>query len=196
MLASMAPHTVEQDRLNFRPKKFLMWLFIITSFMLFAALTSGFIVYTAGDPSRGIKMILPKLFLYSSIVIVASSVTLHMSFLAAKKLQFAKQKLYLLLTIILGVVFFALQLMSWKGFVENGVFFVNPNASQSFLYVLTGAHLLHIFAGIIVLINALTGIVKNIPQVKNIFKMEMASIFWHFLDILWIYLYVFLLLNQ
>ncbi|WP_242689165.1 cytochrome c oxidase subunit 3 [Pedobacter sp. SYSU D00535] len=192
----MVPSSVDQDRLNLRPKKFLMWLFIITSFMLFAALTSGFIVYTAGDPSRGIKMILPKLFLYSSIAIVASSVTMHLAYGAAKKLQFSRQRLFLAITIVLGILFFVMQLLSWRGLIENGVYFVNPNASQSFLYVLTGAHLLHIFAGLIVLLTSFAGTFKSVAQVKNVFRMEMAAIFWHFLDILWIYLYVFLLLNQ
>jgi len=192
----MAPNSLEQDRLNLKPKKFLMWLFVITSFMLFAALTSGFIVYTAGDPSKGIKMILPRTFLYSTIVIALSSVTMHLGYLSAKRLQFSRQRMYLVVTILLGVLFFALQLQSWRGFVENGVYFVNPNASQSFIYVLTGAHLLHIFAGLIVLVSALAARFGNIPQVKNVFRMEMAAIFWHFLDILWIYLYVFLLLNQ
>ncbi|WP_256011224.1 cytochrome c oxidase subunit 3 [Desertivirga xinjiangensis] len=192
----MLENSVEQDRLNLKPKKFLMWLFVITSFMLFAALTSGFIVYTAGDPSRGIKMILPKLFMYSTCAIILSSVTMHLAYKSAKALKFTAQKMYLALTILLGVLFFVLQIQAWKGFVADGVFFINPNASQSFIYVITGTHLLHIFAGIIVLITALGGIMKNIPQVRNLFRMEMASIFWHFLDILWIYLYVFLLLNQ
>lgn len=192
----MAKNSFEQDRLNLRPKKFLMWLFIITSFMLFAALTSGYIVYTAGDPSRGIKMILPRIFTYSTAVIAVSSVTMHLAYRAARQLKFLQQKVYLIITIFLGLVFFTLQLQAWKGFIESGVYFVNPNASQSFLYVLTGAHLLHVVAGLIALSSALIGKIRNIPQVRNVFRMEQASIFWHFLDILWIYLFVFLLLNQ
>jgi len=186
----------QEDRLNLGPKKFLMWLFVITSFMIFAALTSGFIVYTAGDPSRGIKMILPNVFKWSSAAILLSSVTMHLAYKSAKELQFGKQRLFLILTVLLGVLFFALQLRSWQIFVENGVYFVNPNASQSFLYVLTGVHLFHILAGLIMLLTAFFGSLKNIPQVRNMFRMEISSIFWHFLDILWIYLYVFLLLNQ
>ena len=186
----------QEDRLNLRPKKFLMWLFIITSFMIFAAFTSGFIVYTAGDPSRGIKMVLPDVFKWSTGVIALSSITMFLASKAARELQFARQKLFLLITIVLGLVFFALQIRSWQIFTETGVFFVNPNASQSFLYVLTGTHLLHVFGALLVLLNAFIGVTRNVPQVKNLFKMEIASIFWHFLDILWIYLYVFLLLNQ
>lgn len=187
---------MEQDKLNLKPKKFLMWLFVITSFMLFAALTSGFIVYTANDPAKGIKMVLPHIFMYSTGVIVLSSFTLFSALKSAKRLQFARQKLFLVLTIVLGLLFLVLQLQSWNVFVKEGVYFVNPNASQSFLYVFTGAHLLHIIAGLIMLGHALVGKIKNIAQVKNIFNLELTSIFWHFLGILWIYLYVFLLLNQ
>lgn len=192
----MAQVQMEQDKLNLRPKKFLMWLFVITSFMLFAALTSGYIVYTAGDPSRGLKMILPRIFMYSTGVILLSSVTLVMAYRAAKMLQFGKQKFYLAVTILLGAAFFVLQLLSWRVLVGQGVYFVNQNASQSFLYVFTGAHLLHIIGGIAMLIHALRGKLANIPQVKNLFNLELTSIFWHFLGVLWIYLYVFLLLNQ
>ncbi len=196
MTAITMKNSFEQDRVNLRPKKFLMWLFIITSFMLFAALTSGFIVYTAGDPSRGIKMILPAVFNYSTVAIILSSITMHLAYKSAKELKFSSQRLYLLLTLGLGVIFFVLQVSAWKSFIASGVYFVNPNASQSFLYVLTGTHLLHIIGGLAVLVNAYRGSVKNIVQYRNLFKMELASIFWHFLDILWIYLYVFLLLNQ
>lgn len=186
----------EQDKANLKAKKFLVWLFVISSFMLFAALTSGFIVYTAGSVERGIKISLPQSFIYSTGVIVLSSITMHLAYLSAKRLQFAKQQRYLLFTMALGVVFFFLQFSAWTYLTQKGVYFVNPNASQSFLYVFTGAHLLHVFAGLVMLLNAWMGKLKNIPQVNNLFRLESTSIFWHFIDILWIYLYVFLLLNQ
>jgi cytochrome c oxidase subunit 3 len=185
----------QEDKLNLAPKKFLMWIFIFTSFMFFAALTSGFIVYTGGR-GHGIQMILPSAFKYSTICIIISSITLFMASRAARHLQFAKQRLYLILTLALGILFFAIQLYGWSLLIKMGVYFVNNNAAQSFIYVLTGMHLLHILAGILVIGNTLISSYRNIPQVKNQFKMDMASIFWHFVDIIWIYLYVFLLLNQ
>ncbi|MEO8794275.1 MAG: cytochrome c oxidase subunit 3 [Daejeonella sp.] len=192
----MAQISREQDKQNLKAKKFLMWLFIISSFMMFAALTSGFIVYTAGSAERGLKVILPQAFKYSSAVIIISSITMHLAYLSAKRLQFGKQKMYLGITIFLGFLFFYLQLSAWKTLTEQGVYFVNYNASQSFIYIFSGAHLVHIFAGILMLFFALAGVLRNIPQVRNLFRLEVTSIFWHFIDILWIYLYVFLLLNQ
>jgi cytochrome c oxidase subunit 3 len=185
-----------EDRLNLKAKKFLMWLFIIASFMMFAALTSGFIVYTEGNIERGIKVLLPKAFMYSSVIIILSSLTAHMAYLSAKGLQFAKQKLYIGITILLGIAFFYSQYQAWQALYNSGAYFVNYNASQSFIYVFSGAHLIHVLVGLFFLLYALLGVFRNVPQVRNVFRMEIASIFWHFLDILWIYLYVFLLLNQ
>lgn len=185
-----------EDRQNFKARKFLMWLFIIASFMMFAALTSGFIVYTEGNAERGIKVLLPKAFMYSTLIIIVSSITMHLAYLYAQKLQFGKQKLFIALTILLAIAFFYSQFSAWQVLYESGAYFVNYNASQSFIYVFSAAHLLHVIAGIFMLIYALIGKIRNIPQVRNIFRMEVTSIFWHFIDILWIYLYVFLLLNQ
>lgn len=192
----MAQLQKEGDKLDLAPKKFNMWIFIFTSFMFFAALTSAFIVYVGGK-GHGLDVKLPGIFGYSTVTIIASSVTMFLASRAAKQLQFAKQKLFLLLTIALGILFFILQIYGWYIWTyKMNVYFINPNAAHSFVYVMTGMHLLHIFAGLILLLSPLTGIYKNIPQARNLFRMEMSSIFWHFVDIIWIYLYVFLLLNQ
>jgi len=192
----MAQIQKDNDRLDLAPKKFNMWIFIFTSFMFFAALTSGFIVYSGGK-GHGLNVIMPDAFKYSTAVIIISSITLFLASKAAKQLQFAKQRLFLWLTFALGVAFFAIQVYAWYVLTyKMNVYLTDPNASRSFVYIFTGMHLLHIIAAIFLLLNTLTGTYKNIPQVRNLFKMEMTSIFWHFLGIIWIYLYVFLLLNQ
>ncbi|RYY06970.1 MAG: heme-copper oxidase subunit III [Sphingobacteriaceae bacterium] len=187
---------INKERLNLQPKKFSMWLFIITSFMLFAAFTSGFIVYTQGSANKGMKIAMPQVFIYSTLVILLSSITMFLAFRAAKQLKFNLQRQFLWLTLILGISFFCLQFYAWSILVKMGVYLINPNASQSFIYIFTGVHLLHILVGLILVINSLVGSYRNSPPVKNLFRLEMTSIFWHFVDILWIYLYVFLLLNQ
>ena len=192
----MAQIQQENDRLNLAPKKFVLWLFVFASFMIFAALTSGFMVY-AGGKGHGLNVQLPDAFIYSTSVIVLSSLTLFLASRAAKRLEFAKQRLFLWLTMLLGLTFFAIQIYAWYILAYKlGIFFVNPNASRSFLYVFTGLHLVHIFAGVIFLLVALIGSYRNKPQSINLYHMDLAAIFWHFVDIIWIYLYVFLLLNQ
>jgi cytochrome c oxidase subunit 3 len=194
----METNNLIQDELqqSRKAKKFNLWLGMIGMFMMFAALSSGFIVYTASGVDKGIKTILPQTFIYSTLVIVISSFTVTLAHRAAKLVNTTKQKLFLIITILLGVIFFALQVVSWKILTEQGVFFINNNASQSFIYVFTGLHLGHIIAGLFVLIRVYFGVIKSIPQDDNVFRMDLATIFWHFLDLLWIYIYVFLLLNQ
>lgn len=186
----------EKDRLNLAPKKFNMWLFIFTSFMFFAALTSGFIVYVGGK-GHALNVILPSAFMYSTTIIIISSITLFFASRAAKRHEISKQRLFLWLTMALGIAFFAVQIYGWYILTyKMGIFFINPNASRSFLYIFTGMHLIHIIAGLLFLLNVLISTYRNKPQAINLYKMEMSSIFWHFVDIIWIYLYVFLLLNQ
>nr|WP_294793242.1 cytochrome c oxidase subunit 3 [uncultured Mucilaginibacter sp.] len=186
----------QEDKLNLGAKKFNMWIFIFTSFMFFAALTSGFIVYIGGRGGKALGMQLPSAFMYSTFVIALSSVTMYLASRAAKQLNFARQRLFLTLTIFLGVVFFIIQILGWGALVKADAFLVNNNASISFVYIFTGMHLLHIIAGLVLLTFALVRSHRNVPQVKNLYNMQMSSIFWHFVDIIWIYLYVFLLLNQ
>jgi cytochrome c oxidase subunit 3 len=191
----MAQIQHDNEKLNFTPKKFVMWLIIFSSFMIFAALTSGFIVYSGGK-DHALNMTLPKIFLYSTITIAFSSITMYLAARAAKQVDPAKQLLMLIATIVLGIIFFALQVNGWGQMIAMGHYFVNPNATISFVYVFTGMHLLHILAGILLLIVALVKSYTNAVPAKNLYYMEISSIFWHFVDIIWIYLYVFLLLNQ
>ncbi|WP_312790898.1 cytochrome c oxidase subunit 3 [Sphingobacterium sp.] len=178
-----------------KAQKFNLWLGMLGMFMMFAALSSGFIVYTASGVDKGIKTLLPDTFVYSTIVIVISSLTMFLAHRAAKNGDSSKQKLLLVVTFVLGIVFFAFQVHAWNVLTERGVYFVNNNASQSFIYIFTGMHLAHIIAGLIVLIGAIIG-ANKLSKDGNLFRMDLASIFWHFLDLLWIYIYVFLLLNQ
>ncbi|QEC65765.1 heme-copper oxidase subunit III [Mucilaginibacter ginsenosidivorans] len=192
----MAQLTKENDRQNLGAKKFVLWLFVFASFMIFAALTSGFIVYAGGN-GHALNVQMPHVFIYSTIVIATSSITLILASRAAKHSQPARQRLFIWMTMALGITFFILQVYGWYILTyKMGIYFVNPNATRSFIYVLTGTHLVHIIAGLGFLVAAILGSSGNKPQSINLFRMDLASIFWHFIDIIWIYLYVFLLLNQ
>jgi cytochrome c oxidase subunit 3 len=100
------------------------------------------------------------------------------------------------LTIILAFGFGFMQFVAWGSMVKTGATLVGNNAAISFIYVVPLMHLFHIIAGLGLITGCLVGSYKNIPLAKNKFRMEITSIFWHFIDILWIYLYVFLLLNR
>ena len=139
---------------------------------------------------------MPQAFLYSTILVVASSITLQWAYIQTKRLNFAKQRTGLYITLVLGLAFIGSQIYGWIVLTNLGAFFTSSNASISFVYVFTLFHILHIIAGLILMIGAVSSSYKSVPNVLNLFRMEITIVFWHFVDILWIYLYVFLLLNQ
>lgn len=192
----MAQFQQDKGKLDLTPKRFNMWLFLFTSFMFFAALTSGFIVYIGGK-GHGLSIKMPDAFMYSTAIIMVSSVSMFFASKAAKQSDVSKQRLFIWITLLLGVAFFAMQVYAWNVLTfKMHAWFVNANAAISFVYVFSVMHLLHILAGLVLLIISLVGTYRKKPQAINLFRMEMSSLFWHFVDIIWIYLYVFLLLNQ
>ena len=179
--------------LSMHPKKFGMWLFMITVVMIFASLTSAYIVRQA--EGNWVVFELPMMLWITSGIILLSSVTMHWTYLAAKEDELEKVKVGIAMTLGLGLMFLVGQVYAWGDLVDNNVFFVG-NPSGSFLYVLTGLHGLHLVSGIIFLLIVLISTIKYIVHSKNLAQIEMCSTYWHFLGGLWIYLFVFLLLNH
>ncbi len=190
-------HSIKQEEisLQFKAKKFIIWLFVVSSTIMFGGWTSYYIVFSAAK-GKGHGLVLPELFIYSTIVLLLSSVSLFLASRAFKSGNFSSQKLFLSITILLGIAFGVLQVDAWGSMVNTGAFFSNNNAAISLIYVVSGFHILHIFAGVCLVFSALMGAYKEISMERRVYRMEIASIFWHFIDILWIYLYVFLLLNS
>lgn len=179
--------------LSMHPLKFALWLFIVSIVMIFAALTSAYIVRQAeGD---WLLYDLPVSFLRNTVLLVLSSVTMQLAYGAAKKNNFKAIKVYMILTALLSVSFLIGQFYSWGDLVDIDVFFVG-NPSGSFLYVLTGMHAFHLITGVIFILIMLISAYKLNVHSKNMVKMEMCTTYWHFLDGLWLYLYIFLLLNH
>lgn len=187
----------KEPLLNVRPLKFIVWLFIASSIMLFGGWTSGYIVSRASLIGEGewITFALPRVFMVSTALIVLSSGTMHWARRSAKRLQFGKAKLALWITLGLGVAFLGCQLAGWARLTEMNMYFAG-HVAGSYIYVISGFHGLHIIAGLCLLASCLAGLYRNIAQVKQTLRFEVTAVFWHFIDILWIYLYVFLLLNR
>ncbi|WP_269428270.1 cytochrome c oxidase subunit 3 [Pedobacter punctiformis] len=184
-----------QDTFDPKPRKFIVWLFVVSSTIMFGGFTSYYLVFAASK-GKGHGLVLPDAFIYSSLVIIASSITLMLASRALRNLNFSLQRSMLWITVILAVIFGVMQFNAWGSMVRSGATMVGNNAAISFIYVVSGMHLVHIIAGVGLIISALLGSYKNITPAKGKYRMEIASIFWHFIDILWIYLYVFLLLNR
>jgi len=180
--------------LAMNPKKFLVWLFIVSIVMIFGSLTSAYIVRQAEGNWKIFDM--PAIFLYSTIVLLTSSATIHLGYLAAKKDEFNRVKLFLGLSLVLGLVFLYMQFLGWMDLTNTGVFFSFGNPSESFLYVLTGLHAFHLVSGLIFIIIVLISSLRLLVHSKSLVQYEMCATYWHFLDGLWLYLYLFLMFNR
>jgi cytochrome c oxidase subunit III len=181
---------------SMHPKKFALWLFIVSVVMLFGAWTSAYIV-KRGEPGWS-SFELPGQFWASSAIIILSSITMVWAQWSAKKDNLEQTKTALGITTLLGVSFLVTQWLGWQKMVEMNYYFAGSasNSSSSFIYVLTGFHGLHIISGLIVLMLALIAAFRYKVHSKNMLRMELCSTYWHFLGGLWLYLFVFLLLNR
>lgn len=177
--------------LSMHPKKFALWLFIVSIVMLFAALTSAYIVKQADGNWLSFK--LPNIFAVNTVVIAISSITMHLAYLAAKKDALSRIKWMLLITVVLGVLFLVGQYISWSELVNSNIYFVSNYASGSFIYVFTGLHGVHLISGIIFLLITFISSLRLKVHSKKLVQIEMCMTYWHFLGGLWLYLYLFLL---
>jgi cytochrome c oxidase subunit 3 len=186
---------IEEPRptLAMQPKKFALWLFIVSIVMLFAALTSAYIVKQADG--NWLSFELPSAFIVSTVIIAISSLTMHLAYLAAKRDELIRVKLMLTVTVLLGISFLFTQYYSWSQLVASNVYFVSNYASGSFIYVFTGLHGLHLVSGLIFLLITLGSALRSDVHSKKLLLIEMCMTYWHFLGGLWLYLYIFLLFN-
>ena len=183
---------VEQP-ISMHPKKFALWLFLVTVVMIFAALTSAYIVRQA--EGNWLEYELPEIFWVTSGIVILSSIALHVAYYAAKKDNFLGLRIGMVLTVFLGIAFLVGQWYSWVALVDREVFFVG-NPAGSFLYVFTGLHALHLVSGVIFLIIVLISTFRYKVHSQAMNTLEMAATYWHFLGGLWLYLFLFLLLNH
>lgn len=183
---------VEQP-ISMHPKKFALWLFLVTVVMIFAALTSAYIVRQA--EGNWLEYELPEIFWLTSGIVILSSIALQVAYYAAKKDNFLSLRIGMMLTVLLGMGFLVGQWYSWVALVDREVFFVG-NPAGSFLYVFTGLHAVHLISGVIFLIIVLISSFRYKVHSQALNTLEMASTYWHFLGGLWLYLFLFLLLNH
>ena len=178
---------------SMHPKKFAMWLFIITIVMLFASLTSAYLVKKA--EGNWFIIDFPSLFNVTSVLIILSSITMHFAYVSAKKDNLLNLRIGLVVTGFLAIAFTVGQFFSWDQLVAQGAYWVG-NPAGSFIYVFTGLHVVHLFGGLVFLTILLINSFKYKVHFKNLAQMEMCITYWHFLGGLWLYLYLFLILNN
>ncbi|MDT0647911.1 cytochrome c oxidase subunit 3 [Zunongwangia sp. F260] len=176
-----------------RAKKMMLWFGIISMIMTFAGLTSAYVV-SKTRPDWLTEFELPNSFFWSTIVIIFSSVT----FVLAKKNIAAENRkngaALLIGTLVLAILFVVLQFRGFSEIFEQGYYFTGSESSvtTSFIYIVVLAHLVHLAAGFIVLLVVIYNHFKQRYQKGQMLGIELGATFWHFVDFLWIYLFLFL----
>ncbi|WP_299059380.1 cytochrome c oxidase subunit 3 [uncultured Polaribacter sp.] len=169
----------------------MLWISMISMVMFFAGLTSAYVISMERDD--WVSFDLPMAFYVSTFFIVASSITLFLSqrFLKNDKIQLSF--IFLVITFLLGVGFVYQQYVGFNQLKSVGLFFTGPEStvSTSFIIGITFMHVLHLLAGLIVLLVVIYNHFKYKYKSDNMLGFELGAIFWHFVDILWIYLFFF-----
>lgn len=182
---------VIQQRKRIHPHKFTLWVGIASIIMMFAGLTSAYIVKR--NQANWTTFKLPEMFWYSTAVIILSSLTLYLAQTAFKQREMAKYRSLVVATLFLGILFIALQVIGFNQLWENGIT-LTKNVSFSFLYVIVGLHALHVIGGLVALIILFLKAFSSKVRNYNLVPIEVISTYWHFVDVLWIYLLVFLIM--
>ncbi|MEX0967984.1 MAG: cytochrome c oxidase subunit 3 [Bacteroidia bacterium] len=173
------------------PVRFNLWLFLVTVTMLFMAFTSAYIVRRA--EGNWLYFDLPILFAVTTGIIVFASVLLQAAVYAARKNELAWLKILLWGTTLFGLAFVTGQFLAWQDLVANKIF-VSGNVAGTFLYIISGLHAIHVVGGIVVLGATLYSTYHYKVHSKEMLRISLCTTYWHFMTILWVYLYIFLLL--
>jgi cytochrome c oxidase subunit 3 len=189
--------TIQQNtiRKGIHPHKFALWAACASILMMFAALTSAYIVRQAAG--NWLEFRLPGVFTLSTIVIVLSSLTLHGAYIAFKKEKEAIYKVLLFVSFLLGLLFFVFQFRGWQALHDGGVpFTLNP--SGDFVYAISWFHAAHVIGGLAALAVALIHAfgLQFRKTAKRMVRFELTLTYWHFVDVLWVYLFLFLTLYR
>ncbi|MBA0882837.1 cytochrome c oxidase subunit 3 [Flavobacterium undicola] len=176
-----------------RSYKLILLFAMVSMTMMFAGLTSAFVVSKSRvDWLKDFQ--LPTAFYISTIVIIGCSVTFHLAKKAIQKDNKSLTTSLLLTTLALGVLFVILQFVGFGQIVESGYYFTGAESSitTTFLYIVTLMHLLHLAGGLISLLIIIYNHFKQKYNSSQTLGIELGAMYWHFLDFLWVYLFVFL----
>lgn len=182
---------ISEQKRKIHPHKFTLWVAIGSILMMFAGLTSAYIVKRS--QASWLMIEIPVMFWYSTATILASSVTVQLALKALKKREMINYKRLLLVTAVLGVLFIVLQVAGFKQFAAQDIRLIGAgsNASYSFLLAISGLHGIHVLGGVVALVVIAIRALNSSTRSYSTVPLEIASTYWHFVDALWIYLFIF-----
>jgi cytochrome c oxidase subunit 3 len=179
-----------QQKKRMHPHKFTLWVAIGSIVMMFAGLTSAFIVKSNQAGWQTVNV--PQVFWASTAIMLVSSLTLQMALRSFKQREMSKYRLLIGITLLLGISFVVLQWLGFQDLWQQKITFRGAGAGQ-FLYVIFGLHALHVLGGIIALIIMFFKAFVGKTKLYGSVPVEVMVTYWHFVDLLWIYLLVFFL---
>lgn len=182
---------MSDQRKRIHPHKFTLWIGIASIVMMFAGLTSAYIVKR--NLVNWLSFDLPVIFWYSTAVIILSSLTIMVARNYFKQGEMVKYRRLLAATTGLGILFVVMQTLGFINLWSSGVT-LTRNVSFSFLYIIVGLHALHVVAGIVALVVILIKAFSIKRKVYSTVPIDLMNTYWHFVDFLWIYLLIFLVL--
>lgn len=185
--------TVNEQRKKIHPHKFTLWVALGSIIMMFAGLTSAYIVKR--EQPGWTTFDVPRAFWYSTAIILLSSLTVQMALKAFREREILRYRNLLTITVVLGILFIAIQWLGFRHIWNSGVTFKGSGAGQ-FLYIIAGLHALHVLGGVIALMVMFVRAFSRKIRNYNSVPIEIVSTYWHFVDLLWIYLFIFFLVIQ
>jgi cytochrome c oxidase subunit 3 len=182
---------ISEQKRKIHPHKFTLWVAIGSILMMFAGLTSAYIVKRS--QASWLMIEIPTMFWYSTATILASSVTVQLALKALKKREMVNYERLLLVTAVLGVLFIVLQVVGFRQFAAQDIRLVGAgsNASYSFLLAISGLHGVHVLGGVVALVVIAIRALNSSTRSYSSIPLEIAATYWHFVDALWIYLFIF-----
>ena len=175
------------------PSSTAIWVVLFAITMMFLALTSALVVRKGSAPDWR-QFTLPSILYFNTIVLLASSVTLEVSrrriatFMGGARSQDESPSRWLYITLGLGLLFVIGQYVAWLQLKSQGLYLAT-NPSSSFFYVLTATHVLHILGGLAGITYVIGKLRRSVLRRSTL---DAASRYWHFVDLLWVYLLVLL----
>jgi cytochrome c oxidase subunit 3 len=185
---------VSTQRKKIHPHKFTLWVGIGSIIMMFAGLTSAYIVKGSLPGFSSVQM--PQIFYYSTAVMLLSSFTMQWGLKSFKERGMQQYRRLLTVTMILGILFIALQITGFSQLWNAGNKLAGSAGAGQFLYVIFGLHAVHVLGGIIALIVMFIKAFSARIRSYNSVPVEVMSTYWHFVDLLWVYLFVFFLFKS
>ena len=193
--ATAADHLETSTGLDNR--KLLMWLFLASDCLLFGSLIAAYLLY------RGRSVVGPypeDLFdipftSVSAFILLMSSVTMVLALAAIQRGNVRNMRIWIFTTAILGTLFIAGQVFEFTEFNHEGLS-LSTNLFGTTFFVLTGFHGAHVTVGVLILMSLFVVSMRGGIQQKDSLAVELAGLYWHFVDIVWIVIFTLVYLIQ